>query len=356
MQQQRGATIIIVALTITVLLGFAALAVDIGYMMVAKNELQNVADGAALAATSQLGHVYGSLSYQEQLAYVCDSGTIIPVAQETALQNKAAGVNISINSSDIIIGQWDGSTKTLTPTLNQPDAVRVTARRDSQANSPITTFLAKILSIDSVAVSATATAALTGESTAGPGGLPVPFGISKAWFEPDFASRCNQPIRFYPTNDPSSCAGWHVYDRYDHLSDRNLRDTLTDLKDGTYTSPEVIVGDTAPFEFGSGTMSTQTFDAMEALFNARRVLNDGVIDDDTDSTTWTTTVVVYDKPDCGPTNGPIPIVGFATIVITGVQGPPLKQIDGRVLCNRLETGRGSGGSYGTKGTIPGLVQ
>jgi hypothetical protein len=50
------------------------------------------------------------------------------------------------------------------------------------------------------------------------------------------------------------------------------------------------------------------------------------------------------------------IVGFATIVITGVQDSPVHQIDGYVICENVEFGRGSGGNYGTMGSIPGLVQ
>jgi len=50
-KNQAGATAIIVAITLPMLIGFGALAVDVGYMYVNKNELQNVADAAALAAT-----------------------------------------------------------------------------------------------------------------------------------------------------------------------------------------------------------------------------------------------------------------------------------------------------------------
>ena len=41
-----------------VLLSFVALAIDVGYMVVVKNELQNVADAGALAGARQLGDIY----------------------------------------------------------------------------------------------------------------------------------------------------------------------------------------------------------------------------------------------------------------------------------------------------------
>ena len=48
-KDQRGSVAIIVALSLLILLGFGALAVDLGYVMLVKNELQNAADAGALA-------------------------------------------------------------------------------------------------------------------------------------------------------------------------------------------------------------------------------------------------------------------------------------------------------------------
>ncbi len=55
-----------------VLIGFAALAIDVGYYMVTRNELQNIADGAALAACSELGEIYRNMLPDDQSNYVCD--------------------------------------------------------------------------------------------------------------------------------------------------------------------------------------------------------------------------------------------------------------------------------------------
>lgn len=51
---QRGNVVIIVALFLTVLLGFMAMAVDVGLFMWEKRELQNIADAAALAGVQEL--------------------------------------------------------------------------------------------------------------------------------------------------------------------------------------------------------------------------------------------------------------------------------------------------------------
>jgi Flp pilus assembly protein TadG len=51
---QRGVVLILVALSLFVLLGFAAFAIDFGYAYVVRNQLQNAADASALAGASVL--------------------------------------------------------------------------------------------------------------------------------------------------------------------------------------------------------------------------------------------------------------------------------------------------------------
>ncbi len=70
LNNQKGTVVVVVALVLLLLIGFAALALDVGHMMVKRNELQNVADSAALAATGKLGSIYKSLDYAAQQAYV----------------------------------------------------------------------------------------------------------------------------------------------------------------------------------------------------------------------------------------------------------------------------------------------
>lgn len=54
-KKEEGAVAVIVALSMTVLLGFVAFAVDFGMMAVCRQSLQNAADAAALAAAEDLG-------------------------------------------------------------------------------------------------------------------------------------------------------------------------------------------------------------------------------------------------------------------------------------------------------------
>ena len=376
LKDQRGVTALIVAILIFVLIGFIALGIDLGYMYSSRNELQNAADAAALAATGKLGNIYEGMPYDQQQEYICDGAEatmIKDVAKEIALKNKAATKQIEIRYEDIIIGQWTpGTPGTLTPTPNQPDAVEVTARRDGTENGPISTFFARVLGIDTVDVSADATAALTGLGEVGEGGLPIPLGISKTRFESD--EWCDKPIKLQPSNDLEACGGWHTYDDPDGKIKVEL---LPGLIDGSIKSPETEAYGEDLFYFTGGTVDP-AFVLLRDLYEANKAL-----DDDMDPETWTTTVVVYDSDDCSNPNTSLPIIGFAMIRIYGVcsatsdpsipitggppngppPGPPQthcvlgeKQIVAIITCDYIEAGRGGGGEYGLKGSIPGLVE
>ena len=347
---QRGVTAIVVAIVLPVLIAVVALAVDIGYLAVTKNELQNIADASALAGARKLGSIYEPMSYEDQQNYVCDPASIKAVVKEIGWKNRAGGKdNIVINDGDIIIGDWNGGAQTLTATLNQPDAVEVTARRDGGANGPIVTFFARIFGIDTEDVVADATAALTGQVKAGEGGLPFPFGISEHRFE----IQCGEAgflydITLFPTNDPDSCGGWHTYTESPSSANK-LEEILKKIENGTYITPETTAGETK-FSFTGGTLAS-VFEDMKALFDTMKVK-----DNDGNPATWTTTVVVYESDDCSnPTQAPM-VKGFAEVTITEVLESPDKKINAKIKCGYVNADRGGGGEYGTKGSIPNLVE
>jgi Flp pilus assembly protein TadG len=109
--------------------------------MVTKNELQNIADAAAQAGSRALGRGEGT-------------GSIIAKVQEVASENYAAGKFIEkVIEEDIVIGKWDNMmVPPLAPTNTNPNAVKVTVRRDTKANGPISTFFAGVLKISTVDV------------------------------------------------------------------------------------------------------------------------------------------------------------------------------------------------------------
>jgi Flp pilus assembly protein TadG len=350
LKDNKGTVTITVVLSMILLLSFAAFAVDVGYMMVRRNELQNIADTAALAAAGELGTIYTTMSYTDALAYSPPSGDLLLKAQEVASTTGFNGVNI--RSADFRLGRWDYTTHTFTPTLIGPTAVNVTARKDGVANGPFTTLLGGVLGMGSFNVSATATASLTSLLTVPEGGLPIPVGISYAWFSHDY---CDQPIKLYPTNDPAGCAGWHVYNQTPS-SANILRKTIDGLTNQTYASPATTAG-AIQYDFTGGNIANALRN-MTTLFNTMKVINKPPLDMDNDPSTWTAAVPVYDSDNCSNPNGTMTIVGFSTITITSVTSPPAPQeIWAKVVCDSIVKGPGGGGlTLGTMGHIPNLVQ
>lgn len=407
-KNQAGVTVVIVAIVLTVLIGFTALAVDVGYMYVTKNELQNVADASALAGAGYLGSIYETLSYDEQQTHEFSRSNIVGVAQQVALKNQAAKMNISINDADVTIGTWDGGTGTLAAMaapIVGPDAVRVIARRDGNANGPILTFFARIFDIDTVDVSANATAALTGPAIVDEGELKTPFSLSDNIF-PD---KCEDSITFSPAD---SCAGWHnffekinanaiadkmlgliVGDGVDESGDTNSDCLLAPcgrawLDANFEIDPNKIIAPQTMPEVSIGDQLIHSGGEIASLFNGGVLLDDvdtgGRVDgdpkhpapmpalfdyfrrrdDDGIDAVWTATVPVYkeagDGPDdCKNPTGPIEIVGFAVITIFEPIGPPDTSLSVDIDCEYIFIdGRGGGGGgYGNlKGTIPNLVE
>lgn len=371
----KGAAAIIVAIVLVVLISFAALAVDIGYLMVTRNELQNIADAASLAGARTLGRLYecnGQLNpcteampYADQQTYAADVAAIQAAVTDVAASNHAGGKGaIVINPADIVIGNWNPPTNPptdrLAATTIAPDAVRVTARRDASANNPITTFLAGVMGIDTVDVSATATAALRGLSEAGPGSLPIPIAINKAWVSNP--ENCGTRLRFRPAS-LEACAVWHVYDEDSGYSPggtsvpaSKMRKLLQDLAAGTFESPETFAGETE-YILDNGVMAA-VFEDMLNLFDTMRVLNDGILDKDEDPATWTCALAVFDDEgmnSCSP-SGANTIIGFATITVTDVLLAPENEVWGYVVCDLIQEGPGDNSDFGTKGSIPRLVQ
>jgi hypothetical protein len=131
---RRGTVIVQVAVMSTVIMGMAAMAIDVGSMYTVQAELQSVADAAALAAAAQLGGQGGGDPAEW-------SSNALEAANQVAVQNVANGQYTAIPLEDIVFGR-----STYNAALNQwsfaaggstVDAVRVTARRAGGAALPM---------------------------------------------------------------------------------------------------------------------------------------------------------------------------------------------------------------------------
>ena len=135
---RKGAIIVLAAIFMVPIFGFVAFSVDSGYMALVKSQLQNAADAAALAATSELGE---GIAVAKQAA--------IDIAQT----NNAAGQPVVLADADIEFGQWDVVNKTFSTPVPNPNAVRITAR---VTNQPL--FFAPVIGHDTFDMSASAIA------------------------------------------------------------------------------------------------------------------------------------------------------------------------------------------------------
>jgi Flp pilus assembly protein TadG len=147
-----------------IVLAMVAFAVDVGYILSSKQELQRTADAAALAACWDYakGLSQGQTPYQAMT-------TARTTAAQYAGDNSVGGLEPEINqnisnssSGDLVFGHMadlynpDSPLVTLTPTLY--NAVRLKVRRDSTLNGETPYFFARIFGLTSQGLDAEATA------------------------------------------------------------------------------------------------------------------------------------------------------------------------------------------------------
>lgn len=145
---------------IPVLIGFSALAVDVGRLLYVRGELQRAADAAAMAGASGLagdGVITGDTFSLEAVAYAR--------AAETSYLNKAFQDGVHMTGADVEYGIIAEPTNLGSPFVTGgggwPNAVRVTARRTAGSdNGPIPLTFAAIFGDKVASITATATAVL----------------------------------------------------------------------------------------------------------------------------------------------------------------------------------------------------
>jgi len=151
--QRKAAVAVQVAISLTLIVGFTGLTVDVGAMYNAKSDLQRAVDAAALAAASKLA------------AY--DEGDPLVLAREQADtfvgKNEVFGQELALAESDVTFGRaiYDDATEsyTFTETSVFPDAVRVTLRMtEDSPNGKMPLYFARALGMSDLNVEAEAIA------------------------------------------------------------------------------------------------------------------------------------------------------------------------------------------------------
>jgi Flp pilus assembly protein TadG len=114
-RSRRAATLVLSAMLLVLVVGIVAFAIDVGYIVLVRTQLQAAADSAALAAASRMS---------------AEPAEAVALAQEFAARHVAGGQPIELGSEQVEFGIWDSSTRSFVALPSGAgNAVRVTARR-----------------------------------------------------------------------------------------------------------------------------------------------------------------------------------------------------------------------------------
>ena len=164
-KSQDGVSLLTVAICMVVLLGMAALSIDVGMLYTAKGQAQNAADAGALAGAGAL------------MLSTADATTARLVAESFAEKHEIIRETVAVEpAADVDVDL-----------VNQ--RVTVTVRRIQARGNAVPTFFAKILGWDVVDIQATATAVIgCGSSSA----CMKPWAIPDAFDDVDLSGGYNE--------------------------------------------------------------------------------------------------------------------------------------------------------------------
>ena len=142
-RDERGSTVMMFAVFLMAGVGFAAIAIDGGYLYSLKNKLQTTADAAVLVAVSELPDTDVA-----RTAAIVMAGKNMPTGEHGAV----------LADADVVTGNWDSATRTFTAGGTPLDAVRVVTRRSQVNGNAVGLFFASTLGFNQVDVETAATA------------------------------------------------------------------------------------------------------------------------------------------------------------------------------------------------------
>jgi hypothetical protein len=133
-RDRRGKIVVMTAFLMVMMMAMIAFGVDVGYIAVARTEIQICTDAAALAGASGL---------------VDGIGVAQTRAQEYLSKNKVAGQTLGNSNATIEFGTWSDTTRVFTPGGDGPNGIRISTTLNS-----VPLFFGKALNKDSFNVAA----------------------------------------------------------------------------------------------------------------------------------------------------------------------------------------------------------
>jgi len=211
-------------------LGLLAMTVDLGQLFVCKNELQNVADAAALAGAKKLIQAKDPANPGLASVYCAEA---ITAAQTVAGNNKSSGATMTVSSANITLGQWNLTTGSFIKTgcsTNPLDvtAIQVTVNRDGNDNPSLTSIFGGLLGVSQMNTSATAVAYL---GLAGTSSLTIPFAVSTNYPAGQTPYARSNPIMDWLAPRPAHATSTQAY------TWKDLGGSSLDTTRGTFVMP-----------------------------------------------------------------------------------------------------------------------
>jgi Flp pilus assembly protein TadG len=228
--KEQGIITPVLAACLAMGLGLLAMTVDLGQLFVCKNELQNIADAAALAGAKKLIQAKDPANPGLAAVYCTEAVT---AAQTVAADNRSFGASMTVSNANITLGQWNLTTGSFTKTgcsTNPLDvtAIQVTVIRDGNDNPSLTSIFGGLLGVSTMNSSATAVAYL---GLAGTSSLTVPFGVSPNYPAGQTPYAQSHPILDWLAPRPAHATAPQVY------TWKDLGGASLDTTRGTFIMP-----------------------------------------------------------------------------------------------------------------------
>lgn len=160
---ESGVSVVLVSIGFMAFFAVTTLAIDVGMFMAARSQAQNSADAGALAGA--VAFVYDSFDDRSI------AGPAVQSALSTALANPVVGGPVSVTPGDVTFPVGSGG---------QFDRVKVAVFRTSNRNNPVPALIGPIFGVDTVDITATATAEA---APANAMSCVKPFTIPDRWIE-----------------------------------------------------------------------------------------------------------------------------------------------------------------------------
>lgn len=352
--KQCGSMLLTASLFLITLIGTAAVAVDVGHLMVARNELQNAADAAALAGANCLSKAgAGSGTTCTSAPSSSLNWSIASAAARTAIgQNKSDGSALVSGTVTTGYKNLTGSPAGLEPTTLSPvgpndmPAVMVTLSRSTGSNGgPVQTLITRMFGGAAVPVSVTAVAVLATPSTTIPGTV-IPQAINQCMLTQYWNASTNAPqlATASTLNGVPQTIGqpWEIRigSSYHYPSCNSGQWTsFTQQANDVPTCHQLIINSN-PTALSIGTNIWMEPGTKTSLYNdlsAQYPTPPGA----------NVVLPVVNQPAGLTTEQQVPIVGFASFHIDDIQGGSGQYIQGHFIAGMVAPGAsGIGRSYG----------